>query len=88
MRRWNSWQDLRVVEVVDKKAVRERIQNKVRRISKIRFFVAKKEKRRHIKNRKSQCLANPNILFMPIRGLNAADCHNPRHTFERGASRD
>jgi hypothetical protein len=24
------------------------------------------------------------ILFLAIRGLNAADCHNPRHTFERG----
>jgi hypothetical protein len=25
------------------------------------------------------------ILFFAIRVLNAADCHNPRHTFERGA---
>jgi hypothetical protein len=24
------------------------------------------------------------ILFLAIRVLNAADCHNPRHTFERG----
>jgi hypothetical protein len=24
------------------------------------------------------------ILFLAIRILNAADCHNPRHTFERG----
>jgi hypothetical protein len=24
------------------------------------------------------------ILFLAIRVLNAADCHNPQHTFERG----
>jgi hypothetical protein len=24
------------------------------------------------------------ILFLAIRVLTAADCHNPRHTFERG----
>jgi hypothetical protein len=23
------------------------------------------------------------ILFLAIRGLNAADCHNPRHKFDR-----
>jgi hypothetical protein len=28
------------------------------------------------------------ILFMASRGLNTADCHDPRYTFERGAQQE